>query len=223
MSVVVFDFDGVIIPSEEIKQNGYRWMFSEFGEDVPDEAIRAARDEFSNARGNRFDIIRGILTRIGKTDDLDESVRIYAERFGEIVKTRLEQFRIEPKVLGMLEMLSKKGPLYINSNTPDEPLNETLKHLGIEHLFKGVYGSSDGKTKTGNLRDIAERESATNTEMVFIGDGDGDRTAADEFGCEFIGVATESNGWGDGPKEFKVMKSIAELNERGRGGFERMV
>jgi phosphoglycolate phosphatase-like HAD superfamily hydrolase len=223
MKVVVFDFDGVIIPSEEIKQNGYRWMFSEFGEDVPEEAIRAARAEFSNARGNRYDIIRSVLTRIGKTDDLDEMVRLYAKRFGEIVQSRLENFRVEPKVLGMLEKLSKKHALYINSNTPDEPLRETLKSLGIEYLFKGVFGSSDGKSKAQRLRDVAAAESVTATEMVFVGDGEGDRDAAVEFGCEFLGVGTESNGWKDGTSEFKVLTSISEMDERGERGFERMV
>lgn len=222
MAVVVFDFDGVIIPSEEIKQGGYRWIFSEYGETVPEEAIRAAIDEFANARGNRFDIIGSILIRIGRSPS-DDSIREYAERYGSIVKTRLEQLKVEPKVFDMLETLSSKGPIYINSNTPDEPLRETLSSLGIAPLFKGIYGSSDGKTKMGNLRDIAERESATGAEIVFIGDGEGDREVAEEFGCEFIGVATVRNGWGERPTEFKVMKSIADLAERKNGGFERMV
>src|SRR4051812_48824929 len=104
--VVVFDFDGVIVPSEEIKVGGYSWMFSEFGEDVPEEAIRFAREEFSGARGNRYDIIGSILKRIGVTDGLEEKIELYAKRFGDIVRSRIEALRVEPKVRAMLESLS---------------------------------------------------------------------------------------------------------------------
>ncbi len=222
MKVTVFDFDGVIIPSEGIKQNGYRWMFSEFGEDVPEDAIRAACEEFSNARGNRYDIIRSILVRLGRTDNIEAVVDLYATRFGDIVRAKLEAFTIEPNVRSMLERAAKQGPLYINSNTPDEPLRETLTKLGIAELFKGIRGSSDGSTKTERLHEIAAREGVAAREMVFIGDGEGDREAAEMFGCEFIGIANDINGW-KGRTEFSVIDSVAEFGERPRGGFERMV
>jgi phosphoglycolate phosphatase-like HAD superfamily hydrolase len=221
MKVVVFDFDGVLIPSEEIKQNGYRWMFSEFGEDVPEEAIRLAREEFSNARGNRYDIIRSICARIGKTD-IESDVTKYAERFGDVVRNKLAAFTVEPNVRAMLERAGKGGPLYINSNTPDEPLKETLRSLGIADLFKGVRGSSDGSSKADRLHDIARAEGVTASDLVFIGDGEGDRAAAEMAGCEFIGIATDLNGWKTG-SEFTVLGSVSEFGISKRGGFERMV
>jgi phosphoglycolate phosphatase-like HAD superfamily hydrolase len=220
MKVVVFDFDGVIIPSEEIKQNAYEWIFSDFGEEVPREAILASRDEFANAKGNRYDIIRGIFRRVGGVADIEEVVREYSERFSVIVKKRIQELAVEPKIREMLDRLSMRHALYINSNNPDEPLKETLEALGIEHLFKGVYGSS--RRKVENLTKIAESESVSPDEMVFIGDGEGDKEAAKEFGCEFIGVATSLNGWKDGTSEFKVLQTVSELDQQKRGGFERM-
>ena len=220
MNVVVFDFDGVIIPSEGIKQHAYEWIFSEFGEAVPHEAIRQSREEFSNARGNRYDIIRGIFRRLGETN-IEEKVREYSERFSTIVKQRINDLSVEPKVLGMLEKLSKKHSLYINSNNPDEPLRETLEALGIARFFKGVYGSSASKTE--NLRTIATQEQAAARDIVFIGDGDGDRFAAREYGCVFVGVATELNGWKDGTMEFKIIQSVAEFDRTADRGGERMV
>jgi phosphoglycolate phosphatase-like HAD superfamily hydrolase len=220
MNVVVFDFDGVIIPSEEIKVRAYEWIFSEFGEAVPHDAIRESRVEFSNAKGNRYDIIRGIFRRTG-AEDIEEKVREYGERFGAIVKRRINELRVEPNVLVMLEKLSRKHALYINSNNPDEPLVETLESLGIRHLFKGVYGSSH--TKTDNLKAIAGLEQVSPTDVVFIGDGEGDRLAAKEFGCEFIGVATDLNGWKDGSAEFRVMSEVSEFDKKTERGGERMV
>lgn len=220
--VVVFDFDGVIVPSEEIKQNGYRWMFSDYGEIVPEEAIHAAREEFSGARGNRYDVIRSVLARTGVTEDIETQTRIYAERFSTIVRERINALRVASEVRAMLERLSTRHALYINSNNPDEPLRETVESLGITHFFKDILGSSRSKLK--NLQEIAVREGITPSEMVFIGDGEGDLSAAKQFGCEFIGIATGLNGWQDGASEFRILGSVAELKiDGGDRRGERMV
>jgi hypothetical protein len=41
-------------------------------------------------------------------------------------------------------------------------------------------------------------------------------------GCEFIGIATDLNGWKTG-SEFTVLGSVSEFGISKRGGFERMV
>lgn len=221
MKVIVFDFDGVIIPSEQIKQHGYEWMFTEWGEVAPLDAIRAAREEFSNARGNRYDIIRSILIRTGRTEELDAAVEMYAERFNMAVSKRLNEFQVDRSVLRMLERLSKDSALYINSNTPDEPLCRLVDTLGIRAYFKGVFGSSG--TKRENLRMIAEREGVRPSDVVFIGDGAGDLSAAREYGCEFVGIATDMNGWTKSNAEFRVLNSVADFRDRGDSAGERMV
>jgi len=221
IKVVVFDFDGVIVPSEEIKIEGYGLMFSEFGEEVPSAAIEEARREFSDARGNRFDIIRSILTRTGKTEKLEEGVAVYAERFGKIVKERIESLRVTDGVHELLGKLSKEFPLYINSNNPDDVLRVTLQSLGVEKYFKGIYGSS--KKKAENLAEIARLESASSQEMLFIGDGTGDLKAAQEFGCKFIGIAHKVNQWRTEGEGFKTIGSLEELLTQNGERLERMV
>src|SRR6185503_6559892 len=111
IKVIVFDFDGVIVPSEEIKVDGYSLMFSEFGEEVPAVAITEARREFSDARGNRFDIIRGILTRMGRTQNIEKELATYVERYGKIVQERIEALEVSSRVRRLLERLSKEKPL----------------------------------------------------------------------------------------------------------------
>lgn len=219
--VIVFDFDGVIVPSEEIKVKGYEWMFSEHGEEVPLDAIREARSEFAEARGNRFDIIRSIFQRLGH-GDLEERTHMYAQRFGAIVQSRINALRVDTLVMQMLEKYSRTHRLYINSNNPDESLRETVRALGIEHFFTEIYGSSH--TKFENLRTISEREHVGSREIVFIGDGEGDRKAAEEFGCSFVGVGTNLNGWREGEQPFPVMSSLSEFERRyGDSWGKRMV
>lgn len=206
--VIVFDFDGVILPSEGIKIRGYSKIFSDFGEEVPHEAIKKARYEFADAKGNRFDIIRGIFNRIG-TSDIEHKVAEYGARYGKIVKEEVEALQVSEKVRTLLRALSKENCLYINSNNPDESLRITIKSLGIAEYFQGIFGSS--RTKEGNLREIARLESVDPKHVLFIGDGGGDLRAAEEFGCEFIGIATAENGWGNIQKSFEVLPSLEQL------------
>ena len=134
----------------------------------------------------------------------------YDEVYGAIVKRAILAFEVEEEVRKTLESLSQKYPLYINSNNPDDFLREMLRTLGIEPFFKGIYSSLH--TKVENLRDIAKTEHLEPNAVVFIGDGEGDRKAADDFGCTFIGVATKLNGWQKGKESFHVVSSLGELD-----------
>lgn len=210
MKVVVFDFDGVLIPSEGIKRSGYSWIFSEYGEDVPESAIAEAREEFKDAKGDRYDIIRGILLRIGIRGDIEQKVAMYADRFNEIVNGKINAFEVSSGVRRMLESLSSTCALYVNSNTPDDSLRSSLEKLDIARYFKGVFGSS--LSKVAALREIARIESAEPAHIVFIGDGEGDLQAAREFGCLFVGIATDQNGW-TGRTDIPVLDSVAHFTE----------
>ncbi len=211
MNVVVFDFDGVIIPSEGIKRQGYSLMFSEYGESVPEREVFEAIEEFSNAKGDRYDIIRSILLRVGVRGDIDQKVTEYAERFNRIVREKIETFTVSSADRSRLQSLSKSSRLYINSNTPDAPLQESIHRLDIGGLFQGIYGSSVSKADT--LRVIAKREGVEVASLVFVGDGDGDREAAAECKCVFIGIATPTNGWSSDNVKYPVVQSISEITD----------
>ena len=211
MKVIVFDFDGVIVPSEQTKIDGYSLIFSEFGEAVPENSIIEARREFADAKGNRFDIIRSIFRRLGVTTGLEEKVAEYGQRYGKLVQERIEALSVDAATRATLERLASMYPLYINSNNPDESLRETLQSLDVVKYFKAVYGSAH--TKTENLKIIAKREDVKAQELLFVGDGDGDRKAAEEFGCEFIGVATDLNRWADSSNLFPVVRNVSDITQ----------
>lgn len=206
--VIVFDFGGVIVPSEGIKVQGYSLIFSEFGEHVPIEAIEEARKEFAGGKGNRFDIIRSIFQRIG-SKNVDAHTEEYAMRYGKVVKERIGMLEVNSDIHQILEQLYLHYPLYINSNNPDYPLKDTHCSLCIESYFKGIFGSS--KKKVQNLQEIARLENARPKDILFIGDGGGDFSAAGEFGCGFIGISNEVNDWKASKKAFRVISSFHQL------------
>lgn len=200
---IVFDFDGVIVDSEPIKQGGYSCMFSEFGEAVPEAAVREGLEAFAEGGGNRFEIIREILRRRDGTEPEESSVRRYAERYGSVVEKKVQSLVVPPGVFATLATLAGAYPLYINSRTPSRPLAATIRSLGLSRFFKGVLGGE--LTKVDNLARIAEDEDAMPAEMLFVGDSRGDEQAAKKYGCVFIGVG---GGWGHGVRS---VDSIADL------------
>lgn len=181
IKVIVFDFDGVIIDSEEIKQKGYSLMFSEFGEDIPQDAVSSARQTHKQGGVGRLAVIHKIVDLLGKDDS---HVGIYAERYAHVVSGRLSKIAVSQEVIGVLGVVHSRFPLYINSLTPDEELLKLVDRLGIKHFFTKVLGAS--RSKVENLEQIATLEKVKPAEILFIGDTRGDEDAALNYGCEFL-------------------------------------
>lgn len=181
IKVIVFDFDGVIIDSEVIKQDGYRLMFSDFGEDVPENILAYSREIQNNGISGRRNIIQSIMRFLKKND---EDTDIYVRRYSDAVRSRLIKISISAEVRDVLQMLCEKYPLYINSLTPDNELILIVENIGVCSTFTQVLGSSN--TKIENLKNICQREEVSPDEILFIGDSIGDENAAYEFGCNFL-------------------------------------
>lgn len=184
IKTVVFDFDGVLVDSEPLKTAGFRRIFSDFNEPVPEEIIATAMEKFSAGRGNRFDIIRETLRVSRGAEPTEEEVKTYVARYGAGVDEAIRSLSVSPESHDALGALAARFPLYVNSNTPEQPVQETVQRLGLGGYFKKVLGTPN--TKVENLKAIAALESATPEEMVFVGDGEADYNAAVQFGCRFI-------------------------------------
>lgn len=178
--VIVFDFDGVIIDSESIKQDGYRLMFSDFNEPVPEDLVQHAREIHRDGDVGRMIIIEEILNLLGKKDNL----KLYVERYAHSVGEVLKNIPINPEAATILNVLHGKYPLYINSLTPNPELNTIVNRLAIRDKFIQVLGAF--QTKVENLKYIGSLEGVAPDEILFIGDSAGDETAALTYGCKFL-------------------------------------
>ena len=86
-------------------------------------------------------------------------------------------------------------------------MRETVRRLGIEEFFVGIYGMPT--KKIDNLKRAAEDSGVPASEIVFIGDGDGDYKAAQAAGCRFIGLSNDWNQWAG--KSFPLIRNLGEL------------
>jgi phosphoglycolate phosphatase len=112
-----------------------------------------------------------------------------------------------PGVRAGLSQLAAQQPLFIVSNCQAGYVELFLRSHGFRELFSDFecWGNT-GRSKAENLQAVIDRNQLT--APVFIGDTDGDQSAADSCSVPFIHV---SYGYGRCPGAEQHVDSFAEL------------
>lgn len=208
-TVVIFDFDGVIIPeSEQFKAAAWRSLYSAPREQA---LFAQAEQRFGRGRGgDRHDIIRHVLTGLGVAGiGLELRAASDATRFDEMVQENIRAAGVSPATRRALAFCKAITPTYVNTATPLDAIERTLRSLGIREHFTGVLGRP--RSKVENFVHVAACEQVVPTQIVFLGDSPSDHRAAVEFGCVFFGLGNQDNGWGALPQSFPVVRDVEEF------------
>jgi phosphoglycolate phosphatase-like HAD superfamily hydrolase len=183
--VVVFDFDGVILESGDIKTEAFLELFAEHEEHRA--AIR--RHHLENLGLSRFKKFEWIYQHLLGRQLAAVERQELGERFSRIV---FEKVCCAPFVPGARESLealaAARVPLIVASGTPQDELERIIKARGLEALFAEVYGTPNEKPEV--LRGVIARYGCTASEIVFIGDGTSDADAAASVGVPFLARRT---------------------------------
>jgi phosphoglycolate phosphatase-like HAD superfamily hydrolase len=188
---IVFDLDGTLAQSNAIKRDAYYEVTRDLGE--VSSVVDAVLAEVS---GDRSAVLSEVVRRLqlGGLLPGDQDQASWVARLVAAYNVRCETLVAScPEVPGAaraLGALKRRGfALYVNSATPLAPLERVLELRGLRALFSAVFGSEDGKAP--NLRRVLELERAGPGAMLFVGDQEADRSAAEEVGCHFIAVDNE--------------------------------
>lgn len=181
IKAVIFDFDGVILETADIKTKAFRILFQQ---DYPDKVGAIVNYHLQNMGISRFIKFRYIYENILHSSLSEEKNKILGEKFSEIV---FQEVLIAPFVPGAMEFFKNnysKYLMFIASGTPNGELQEIVKRRGIDNFFKQVYGAP--KEKPEIIRSIITNYQIAPQEAVFIGDAQTDMDAASQTGLHFI-------------------------------------
>tara|TARA_B100001758_G_C18415274_1_gene619034 strand:- start:223 stop:864 length:642 start_codon:yes stop_codon:yes gene_type:complete len=207
IKVVVFDFDGTLVDSNEIKKD----IFFDIAEDFIKGSSDTMRDILSRNKGHmtRYEIFDELLNRYRdkemQEDEIHSSLDMLVEKYTLISEKEVGSAKEIDGARNILDSLYKRFPLFINSATPTETLKRIIKHRRWSSYFRDIFGSE--RTKLENLEAIRDLEDVKRSDMIMIGDSNDDYFAARDFNCHFIGL--DNLDYSD----TFIVKSLYEIEE----------
>jgi HAD superfamily hydrolase (TIGR01549 family) len=203
----VFDFDGVVLESAEIKTNAFRRLF--------DGNEAAVAHHLAHVGISRYEKFRYITTEIFGRPYTEADERRLAERFSALVLEEMLRCPFVPGARELLERLAGELPLFVASGTPEAELRQIASARSLEGVFAAVYGTPP--TKDEILRRILRERQLSGREVVMIGDAMTDLLGARKAGVRFVGRAGPgaSDPFADEP-----VPVVADLNELDRRWVE---
>lgn len=187
-SVLFWDFDGVIKESVVVKTDAYVGLFASYGADI---AERVRRHHESNGGMSRYEKIPLYLTWAGLSPTSDV-VANCCRAFSEEVYQRVVDCSWVPGAREYLASNYERQRFVVVTGTPQDEMEQILRHLDISHWFREVHGAPADKAEA--IRSVLERWRCPNDQALMIGDSRSDYLAACASGVDFLLRRTPLNG-----------------------------
>ena len=178
---IIFDFDGVISESVEIKTEAFRDMYTLYGKEVSDKVVD---HHLKNGGMSRFEKIpfyhRSFLGKdLSKSQIVDLS-----NKFSNLVIKKVAECPLVKGSLSLLSLLYREKLLFISTGTPEKEINQILKKRKLNKYFIEILGSPS--SKEDHIKTILRKYKLKKTDILFIGDAETDMKAAETFHINFI-------------------------------------
>jgi len=181
VNAIIFDFDGVVLESLNVKTNAFKKLYEPYGSDI---SKRVVEHHLENGGVSRFDKIK-FYHNIFLGEDIDEKkIQKIAQKFSEMVVNEIMKVPFVDGAKQFIEDNYKRYLMFISSATPTNELNFICKQRKIAKYFQGIFGSPDSKSK--HISSIITNYSLNNCEIVCIGDSSSDLDAANTHNLTFI-------------------------------------
>jgi len=184
---VIFDFDGTILESMDVKTKAFTVLFKDYPEKINEiVALHTSRGGMS-----RFEKFEKIHSDILNEPLSEEKKQELSRQFSQLVYQGVLN---SPFVEGAKEFLEKYHqniPFFIASGTPDGEIRSLVKEGGLGKYFRDVFGSPARKSEI--IKNILRDFHFQPQEVIFVGDAIDDFEGAKEAGVKFIWRTKENN------------------------------
>lgn len=205
IKAIIFDFDGVLVESVNIKTKAFAKLFESKGSDI----VKMVIDyHLSNLGISRFEKFRYIYKKILKMPLTNTDFDLLCQRFSGLVS---KETIMAPYVKGAKEFLENHASRYrcfILSAIPQEEIDEIVRQRGIGRFFIGIYGAPLEKSKA--IRDIINKDGLAPIDVLCVGDSLTEYNAAKENSVNFVARIN-----GDGTRLLQLdcpkIKDLSEL------------
>lgn len=180
---VLWDFDGVILDSMDIRTLGFKQVLKDYPKEQVDQLIKFHKDNGGLSRYVKFDYL---FKEIRREKDYDELVQEMAAQYSEIMlKNIASKERLIKEVLKFIEENHHLYNMHIVSGSDEDELRHLCKKLELTKFFISIKGSPTPKIQL--VADLLRNYNYQKQETCLIGDSVNDLEAALENGIEFLG------------------------------------
>ncbi len=202
---IIFDFDGTLVDSAEIKKNAFSLLYKKYGKEVEERVVKYHEHNEGVPRNQKFKFFQ---TKILK-QNFDEQIEgELSSNFSSLV---LDLIVKAPYLDGVEKFLNKYYEVinfFVASATPQKELEKIINKRGMRNYFKDIYGSP--KTKGKIIKGIIKNNNLDKKRVLMVGDSISDYNGALEANVKFLGVEKKNND--------KLPKGIEKINN-----FEKLI
>jgi phosphoglycolate phosphatase-like HAD superfamily hydrolase len=207
LRAIVFDFDGVILESANIKTEAFLELYAAY----PDK-LREIRDyhigQAGISRYVKFEHIQRNILGLPYTEE--DKQRVSAE-FERLTRERVFCCAQVPGAERLLAGLRGRVLRIVGSGTPQAELELIIAARRMEGWFDEWWGTPPMKADI--LRDVMARHNLSPDTVLMVGDGMSDYDAARETGTRFLARETETAFDGLDVDKVRDMKEMQEWLE----------
>ncbi|TAJ34882.1 MAG: HAD family hydrolase [Nitrospirae bacterium] len=180
LGAIIFDCDGVLLESVDVKTQAYRLLFT----DYPEHVDAVVGYHLANGGVSRYDKIRYVYRNILRKPLAESELAVLCARFASLSLDEVLNVPLVNGVREFLEAYHARLRLFVASGTPQQELEAVLDHKGLRRYFRAVFGSPLSKVEIMG-RILSEWRLAP-SEVIAVGDAPGDCEAAEAWGVQFI-------------------------------------
>ena len=202
---ILFDCDGVLLNSNNIKTEAFYLSALKYGDKVANKFKKYHLENGGKSRYEKFNYLLNKLLKIElQNDDLDKLLLHYSN----LITSSLVACEMVDN-LTELRKISHRSQWYVVSGGKQSELRQIFQKRNIDHFFSGgIHGSPDPKER------IFDRLIKTNHDFypaIYFGDSKYDYEVSKIYNIDFIFVSdwSEFHNW----KEFCEINNISSINK----------
>ena len=180
--ILIFDFDGVILDSVNIKTLAFQEIFKRYSRSIIKKITHHHQVHGGISRTNKIKYYYKYFIKKKLTKKNEAEI---TNRFKLIISKKILKCKFIPGSYSFLK--NNNYTSYISSGTPQIELKKICKKRGIAKYFKNIYGSPS--MKENHIRKIIKKHKKEEKKnFIFLGDSLTDKIAAKRCNITFIQV-----------------------------------
>jgi phosphoglycolate phosphatase-like HAD superfamily hydrolase len=180
---IIFDFDGVVVESGEIKTQAFAELYRSYGEDIVAKVVQFHTQNGGMSRYRKFRHFQQYFLNLPPLTEAQEKELDIG--FSNLVVEAVIAAEPVPGAIELIRQQAEKIPLFVASGTPEIELKVIVERRGLAPYFKEVRGAP--ALKSTIIAEILSTYTLQAESVLMIGDAIADLEGAQANGTAFLG------------------------------------